>query len=64
MTVVEGMQNDDNFIEKCGMSRERLKIILATSAEFALWKHGLIMRFQWVLQFAAIFCIWKILCLL
>lgn len=64
MAIAEKMKEDDNFLESVGMSRERLKIIVMTSASFALWKRGVLMRLQWILQFVALFFIWKILCLL
>ncbi len=64
MILAKNMQEDDNFLESVGMSHERLKVIIMTSAHFALWKRGILMRLQWILQLVALFFIWKVLCLL
>ena len=61
--IVEEMKKSEELLESCGMSSNRLSMILTMSGQLVLWKHGILMRLQWILQLVAIFFIWKFLCL-
>lgn len=62
--IVDGMKNNKELLENCGMSANRLHMILTASMELVLAKRGILMRLQWILQLIAFFFAWKFICLI
>ena len=59
--------DDVDFVkgeEKNGIPYQRLRFIVYSVAGFELWKHGMMLYIQWVLQVVAIGILWGILWLL
>lgn len=50
MFIVDEMKKSEELLDSCGMSADRLAMILTVSGEFVLWKRGILMRLQWILQ--------------
>lgn len=59
--VIRGMITDANFIEKSGVEKDRLEMILLGVAGFEVWKRGWAMRIQWIFQVLALIMLGQIL---
>ena len=62
--IIHSMISDANFVEKSGIEKDRLEVILLGFAGFEIWKRGWAMRIQWIFQVIAIIMLWQILWLI
>jgi hypothetical protein len=62
--VIRGMVADDNFVERTGINKDRLEMILLGVGGFEVWKRGWAMRIQWIFQVLALVMLGQVLWLI
>jgi hypothetical protein len=59
--AIKELLDDKEFVKETGVPYDRLRFILYSAAGFEIWKRGLALYTQWILQFVAIGILWSIL---